>query len=149
MTDHDIRNAVLAALEADPEVDGSAIGVTVHGGVATLTGRLGSFAEKAAATRVALRAEGVRGVASEIEVCGEQESYVPDEVIARQVADFLRDAPGLRSVNVRVAVTHGSVTLSGAVERDDQRALVRGFAQGLEGVERVHDSLTLRGAAAE
>jgi len=146
MTDLDIRNAVLAALEAEPDIACTAIGVAVHAGVVTLTGRLHSFAEKAAATRVALRAEGVRGVAAEIDVCGAQESYVSDEVIAAQITDFLRKSPRANRMNVRVAVTHGAVTLTGALDHKDQHAVLMGFVQGLEGVQRVNDHLSVRGA---
>ena len=146
MTDLDIRNAVLAALEAEPDITCTAIGVAVHTGVVTLTGRVHSFAEKSAATRVALRAEGVRGVAAEIDVCGEEESYVSDEVIAAQIAQFLQKNPRAHRVNVHVAVTHGAVTLTGALDHKDQHAVLRGFVQGLEGVQGIYDHLSLRGA---
>jgi osmotically-inducible protein OsmY len=145
MTDLDIRDAVLAAIkEAAGDIDCAAIGVAVHRGVVTLSGRADSFAAKAAASRVALRAEGVRGVANEIDVCGEDESYVADEVIAAQIADYLRKKRSGDRLNVRVAVSHGAVTLSGALDDERHRAALCGFAQALEGVERVNDHLTLR-----
>jgi osmotically-inducible protein OsmY len=145
MTDFDIRGAVLSALEAAPEIDCTAVGVVVRHGVVTLTGRVGSFAEKAAASRVVLRAEGVRGVANEIDVCGVEESYVPDEVIAAQITDYLRKSHGRDRINVRVTVSHGAVTLSGGVDRDSQRQALRSFARGLEGVQRVDDRTTVHG----
>ena len=148
MTDLEIRDAVLAAMEAAPEIDCAAVGIAVHGGVVTLSGRVGSFAEKAAASRVALRAEGVRGVANEIDVCGADESYVADEVIAAQIADHLRKTHDSDRMNVRVTVSHGAVTLSGALDHERQRASLCGFARGLEGVQQVHDHLTLRGGHA-
>jgi osmotically-inducible protein OsmY len=142
MTDFDIRHAVLAAIEAAPDIVCTAIGVAVHGGVVTLTGRVASFAEKDAAGRVALRAEGVRGVANELDVCDAEESYLVDEVIAAQIAEHLRTIRG--RMNVKVTVTRGSVTLSGAVDHEDQRRALRIFAQGLEGVEGVYDHMTAR-----
>lgn len=147
MTDLDIRNAVLAALEAEPEVHPSAIGVAVHDGVVTLTGRVLSFAEKAAATRTAIRAPGVRGVAEELDVCDEQESCCDDEVIATRMVEFLRTAAAAGGINVNVEVSHGWIHLHGAVDRPDQRAAIERYARLGEGVLGVENRLHLRRVA--
>lgn len=148
MTDLDVRHAVLEALEAAPEVDCATVGVTVHNRVVTLTGRLDSFAAKAAASRIALRAEGVLGVANEIEVCGSGESYVSDEVIAAQIVDYLGKAARRSRMNVRVSVSHGDVTLTGAVDHESDRIGLYAFARGLQGVECLHDRVMVRDAGA-
>lgn len=144
MTDLDIRDAVLAAIEESPELDCAGIGVAVHSGVVTLTGRVGGFAEKAAASRVALRSEGVRGVANEIDVCEADESYVADEVIAARIADFLRATAAAGGVNAKVEVDHGWVHLSGAVDRFDRREAIERYARLGEGVVGVENRLHLR-----
>jgi osmotically-inducible protein OsmY len=145
MTDLDIRNAILAALEAEPDVHPSAIGVAVHDGVATLSGRVSSFAEKTAATRAAIRMSGVGGVAEELDVCGEEESFCGDEVIAARIVDFLRATGAAGGVNVRVEASRGWVQLSGAVDRLDQRAAIERYARLGEGVLGVDNRVRLRG----
>lgn len=148
MTDLIIRDAALAAIEGSPEIDGAAVGVTVHRGVVTLTGRLGSFAEKAAVSRAALRAVGVRGVANEVDVCGAEETYVADEVIAARIADFFRATAAAGGVNAKVEVDHGWVHLSGAVDRTDRREAIERYARLGEGVLGVENRLHLRRADA-
>ena len=49
MTDQSLKQSVLDELAWDPSVSEAHIGVTAHGGVVTLTGHVGSYAEKCAA----------------------------------------------------------------------------------------------------
>ncbi len=63
-----LRNAVSKQLEWDPEVDASAVGVSVKGAAVTLTGFIDSYSAKLAAERSAKRVQGVRAVANDIEV---------------------------------------------------------------------------------
>lgn len=144
MTDFEIRNAVLSALDAEPELNASAIGVAVHDGVVTLTGRVSSFAEKATATRAAIRASGVWAVAGELDVCDEQDSFCGDEVIAVRIVDFLRATGAAGGMNVKVEVSRGWVHLIGTVDRADQREMVERYARLGEGVLGVKNGLHLR-----
>ena len=68
MSDESLRQSVLDELEFEPTVNATKIGVTVDNGVVTLTGHVGSYAEKIAAERTVQRVKGVRGIAEEIEV---------------------------------------------------------------------------------
>jgi osmotically-inducible protein OsmY len=144
MTDLEIRNNVLAALEAEADVHPSAIGVAVHQGVVTLAGRVTSFAEKSAAARAAIRAPGVRGLADELEVCDGQESACGDEVIAAQLVDFLTAGGAGAGANVKVEVEHSWVHLSGVVDHPHQRALIESYARLGEGVSGVDNRVRLR-----
>jgi osmotically-inducible protein OsmY len=67
MDDIDLRNDILEELELElePSVDARYIAVAVSRGVAPLTGRVASFAEKAAVERAVQRVKGVRGIAQE------------------------------------------------------------------------------------
>ena len=51
MTDKDLKQHVERALEWEPSVDASDIGVSLDGGVVTLRGNVASYAEKMAAER--------------------------------------------------------------------------------------------------
>jgi osmotically-inducible protein OsmY len=63
MNDIDLRNDILEELEFEPSVDARHVGVAVSNGVATLTGHVGSYAEKAAVERAVQRIKGVRAFA--------------------------------------------------------------------------------------
>lgn len=54
-SDAQLRSDVQAELDWDPEIKSSSIGVIANEGVVTLTGHVGSHAEKYAAERVAQR----------------------------------------------------------------------------------------------
>lgn len=66
--DRKLQEDVLAELGWVPSVTSAQIGVTAKNGVVTLTGTVGSYAEKHAAEAAANRVKGVKAVAEEIEV---------------------------------------------------------------------------------
>src|SRR5688572_20558547 len=68
MTDRELRQHVENALEWEPSVDQTDIGVSVDEGVVTLRGNVVSFGQKAAAERATLRVYGVKAVANDVEV---------------------------------------------------------------------------------
>jgi osmotically-inducible protein OsmY len=68
MTDRELQQDIQGALDWEPSVEATDIGVSVDNGVATLRGDVQSFAEKEAAERVTLRVYGVRAVANDLNV---------------------------------------------------------------------------------
>jgi len=68
MTDKSLEQCVRSALEWEPSLDASDIGISVHEDIVTLRGYVGSYAQKMMAEQVALRVYGVRGVANDIDV---------------------------------------------------------------------------------
>ena len=68
MTDKDLKHNVESALDWDPSLDVSDIGVSVDEGVVTLRGNVASYAEKMTAERVALRVYAVKAVANDLAV---------------------------------------------------------------------------------
>jgi hypothetical protein len=87
MTDRSLQQAVLDELNWQPNVNAANIGVTAKDGVVTLTGHVGSYAEKWAAERAAGRVFGVKAVAEELEVRYPFEKKEDD-------ADIAQGAPG-------------------------------------------------------
>ncbi len=65
MNDKDLKRNVEGALEFEPSVDASDIGVSVAEGVVTLRGNVHSYIEKFSAERAVVRVYGVKGVANE------------------------------------------------------------------------------------
>ena len=89
MTDQSLKQSVLDELAWDPSVTESHIGVTVRGGVVTLSGHVGSYAEKCAAEHVVGRVSGVKAIAEELEVHYLYDVGHGDEDIAKQALNVL------------------------------------------------------------
>ena len=139
-TDIRVRDAVLRALEWDPAVDASAVGVSARGGAVTLTGYIDSYAGKLAAERVAKRVRGVRAVANDIDVRLKLERT--DSDIA---ADIVR-ALELRSTipsGVQAAVHGGQVTLTGKAAWLYQKIDAEKAVRHVRGVRNVIDRISI------
>jgi osmotically-inducible protein OsmY len=61
-----LRDAVIAQLDFDPEVNPAGIGVAAEDGVVTLSGFVDDYAQKVAAEKAVKRVFGVKGVADEL-----------------------------------------------------------------------------------
>ena len=72
MDDLSLRDYVLSELEFEPSVNAAHIGVAVDDGVVTLSGHVGSYAEKLAAEKIVQHLKSVRAIAEEMGLSGEQ-----------------------------------------------------------------------------
>ncbi len=68
MTDRELKEHVQLALEWEPSVDQSDIGVSVDEGVVTLRGNVRSYTEPSTAERMTLRVYGVKAMANDLEL---------------------------------------------------------------------------------
>ena len=68
MNDKLLRQDVIDELDFEPRVESVNIGVTVDGGVVTLTGHVPNYSQKCAAEEAVKRVKGVRGIAEELKV---------------------------------------------------------------------------------
>jgi len=133
-TDVRLRNFVVRELDWDPDVDASAIGVTVQVGVVTLTGFVDTYAGKLAAERIAKRVRGVRAVANDITV---------RLAVDRTDADIAADAAAALKVQttvpdkVQITVHRGHITLTGNVEWLTQKQSAGAAVQHVAGVRGV------------
>jgi len=143
-TDSQVRQDVMAELRFEPAVDSTRIGVDVKDGIATLSGRVGSFSEKCAAERAAQRVLGVKALAVEMDVALPGVAARTDADIARSIELALRWTQGLEKEPVKVMVEDGWVTLSGEVKWDYLRRIATGAVRHLMGVRGVTDSITIR-----
>ncbi len=144
MSDMSLRQNVLDELEFDPAVDATKIGVAVDKGVVTLSGHVGSYAEKIAAERIVQRVKGVRGVAQEIEVRYPNEHRNADDEIAQRAAKILEWDSTVPPGKIKVKVEKGWITLSGEAEWQFQRRAAEAAVRKLSGVSGVMNMVTVR-----
>lgn len=142
--DYELQLAVLAELSWEPSVTAAHIGVTASAGVVTLTGHVGTFAQKHAAEAAARRVKGVLAVAEEIEVRLTFETTRSDGEIAAAALDrFAWDVSVPRDA-ITVNVEKGWVTLTGQVDWFYQKDAAHADLRGLWGVVGVSDQVTIR-----
>lgn len=142
-SDDRLQFDVIQELAWDPTVDHAAVGVSVHGGVVTLSGHVASYAQKLAAERAVKRVRGVHSIAEHIEV--RYASVRPsDEEIARHIVDLLRWDISIPADDMLVKVEDGWVTLSGPVAWNSQAESAVELAGRVGGVLGVVNGLNVR-----
>lgn len=142
MTNQEIQDDVSAELRFDPRVEASTIGVAVRAGIVTLSGHVGSYAEKFAAVLAARRVKDVAAVVDDMEVLFMEDKKMADDEIALRVGECLRWDAMLPST-ILVTVRHGLVMLSGQVEWHYQRIVAEENVRGLAGVKRVVNNIVV------
>lgn len=115
-SDDELKQHVVEELEWDPSVGANRIGVVVRNGIAMLTGRLGSYAQRWRAAAAALRVCGIAGVVNQLMVDLTGTDRPADEKIATAASHALMWNVLVPRDHIRVTVEDGCVTLSGEVE---------------------------------
>jgi osmotically-inducible protein OsmY len=144
MGDRSLHQAVLDELEWDPSVNAAHIGVVAEDGVITLTGHVGSYAEKIAAERAVKRVSGVRGVAQEIEVRYPSDKKTADDQIAKRALDVIAWNTTLPKDRIQIRVQDGWVALTGQVDWWYQRTDAENAVKRLSGVTGITNSITMK-----
>ena len=144
MTDREIRQHVESALDWEPSLDASDIGVSVDEGVVTLRGDVGSYAAKVTAERVALRIYGVKGVANDLAVHIPNAFARNDTEIAQAALAALKWNTTVPSDRVTVAVTNGWLTLNGTLDWQYQKDTAVRTVRDLTGVKGVTNAIVVK-----
>ncbi|MFY3551546.1 BON domain-containing protein [Achromobacter insolitus] len=143
MKDEELRRNVLDALEFDPRIDATGIGVAASQGVVTLTGHVGTYSEKYDAEKVAAHVKGVRGIAQDIEVRTGYEKGNSDDELAKRALNSIAWNVSIPDNKVQVKVQQGWVTLTGEVSWNFQRAAAESAVRRLSGVKGVANLIKL------
>jgi len=142
--DANLQQRVIDELQFDPSLDAAHIGVSVRDGVATLTGHVETFVEKAAAERAARRVRGVKAVAQEIEVRLKGDKQTADDEIAARAVRILEWDVAVPHEAIAIKVAHGIVTLSGTVDWAYQSTEAEYDVRKLGGVKAVINEIRVR-----
>jgi osmotically-inducible protein OsmY len=141
--DDEIRDDVIRELRWDPQIaNPEAIGVAVQDGAVALTGHVSSHADKVTAERAARRVNGVKAVASELQM---RLPRAPrdDAEIAKAIAHILESNVQIPAGRVQASVEGGRVTLEGHVEQEFQRLEVERMVRSVRGVTAVTNAVTV------
>ncbi len=143
MDDKQLRLIITDELNFEPSVDASHINVEVGNGAVTLTGSVGSHAEKRAAKKAACRVKCVRFVTEKIEVRCPASKSLDDAELTRRSRDTLAWDARVPA-GIKVDVRKGWVRLSGTVDWHFQRQAAESAVGRLCGVVGVSNLIELR-----
>jgi osmotically-inducible protein OsmY len=144
MADKYLRQLVVDELDFDPSVDAANIGVAVESGVVTLTGHVGSYAEKMSVERAVQRVKGVHGIAEEIEIRYPADKKTADDQIAERAINIIGWDARIPRDAVMVKVQNGWVTLTGTVDWYYQKMRAESAIRKLSGVVGVSNQIELK-----
>ncbi|BCL13732.1 BON domain-containing protein [Micromonospora sagamiensis] len=143
-TDRQIQQDVSEELLWEPRLPSTGVGVTVQDGVVTLTGQVGSYAERWAAERSAQRVRGVRAVADELEVRLGVDAERTDAEVALAAVRALEWDSFVPAERLDVTVAGGWVMLRGQVEFGFQRRAAERELRRLRGVRGITNLVRVR-----
>ncbi|VTU18052.1 periplasmic protein [Variovorax sp. SRS16] len=136
-TDAQLRDDVQAELTWDPAIKATNVGVIAKDGVVTLTGHLGSHAEKYAVERAAQRVKGVKALAVELSVKLAPAYERTDADIALAAERALEWNVLVPDGKIKPMAEGGWITLNGEVEWEYQRRAAETAVRNLLGVTGV------------
>jgi osmotically-inducible protein OsmY len=144
MSDSRVKEHVLDELTWQPSVDAASVGVSVRDAIVTLSGHVRSYAEKLAAERAVLRIHGVKALVSELLVSLPRSYERTDEDIAGDAAKALAWDTAVPKDAIKVTVTKGLVTLSGALGWSYQKRNAEHAVSRVRGVRGVINQIELK-----
>ena len=140
-SDEVIARLVVDELFWDPRVDASKIQVQVTDGVATLSGRVPTVADRFTAEADARLIYGVAAVENHIEV--DRSRPVPDRELSSDIAKMLDWTPDIDDSGIEVLARDGVVTLKGTVYSYWEKLRAHLLASRMKGVSKLVDELVV------
>ena len=143
-TNSQIKQDVINALKWNREIKEEHIGVMVHNAAVTLTGHVPNYWQKRSAKEAVKHVADVKAVVDEVEVCLESEMRTTDEGLAEEISNVLRWNVSIHGQNVKAEVRAGVVTLTGEVDRHDQRLNIERNIEHVGGVVCIVNLITVK-----
>ena len=142
-TDSQLKRDVNEELNWEPQVSATQIGVEVNDGIATLSGEVGSYAEKWNAERAAQRVSGVHALTVDLLVKLSGTGQRTDVDIAKSVEHALTWSTSVPD-SIKVMVEKGFVTLKGEVNWQYQRLAATDSVRPLLGVKGISNQIAIK-----
>lgn len=140
----ELQKKVLEAMDWEPSLDATRIGIAASGGVVTLTGQVPSYADRLAAERVVKRIVGVKGLANDLSVRLPGDARRTDTDLATAAVKALEWDVQVPHQLVKPRVAEGWITLEGQVEWQFQREAAERAVRHLLGVLGVSNRIILK-----
>lgn len=144
MDDKSLRNAVIAELDFQPNIDATNIGVAVEKDVVTLSGYLPNYLQKTKIVDAVRHLKGVHGIADEIEIRIPSEKKDDDDQIARRAIDIINWDVEIPDGVIKVSVHDGWVTLTGDVEWQFEKFAAESSVRRLSGVRGIINNIMIK-----
>jgi osmotically-inducible protein OsmY len=139
----ELQQRALEALDWEPSLDASRIGVAANDGVVTLTGQVPSWADRFTAERVVKQMVGVKGLANDLEVRLPGDIRKTDTDLAAAAVRALEWDVQVPHQKIKVRVSDGWITLEGQLDWQYQREAAERAVRHLLGVRGVFNQITL------
>ena len=143
-TDTQLQKDVIDELRWEPRVNEAEIAVSAKDGVVTLTGSVGTFAQKYVAERAVERVAGVRAVADDLKVKVFGALERSDTDIAHAAVNALRWDTEVPDEKLTVKVENGWVTLKGETEWNYQKTAAERDVRYLAGVKGISNQIAVK-----
>jgi osmotically-inducible protein OsmY len=134
-TNQELAKDVQEAIQWEPVLRNTEIGVTAFDGVITLTGNVDNYLKKSKAEDTAKAVTGVKAVVEEIEVIFHNTRDKADNEIAIEAINALKNNGQIPHDRVKVKVENGWVTLEGNLPWNYQKDAARDAVRHLAGVK--------------
>ena len=144
MTDKDLKQHVQSALDWEPSLDATDIGLSVDEAVVTLRGNVASYAEKVTAERVALRVYGIKAVANDLAVHLASGFERTDTEIAQAAVAALKWNTMVPNDRVTLTITNGWLALKGTLDWQYQKDAAARAVRDLTGVKGVTNNIIVQ-----
>lgn len=142
-TDQELKTTVTEELQYISAVDATAVDVLVSEGTVTLSGEVASLPEKLAANHAATRVGGVKSVTDKIVVRPPAAFGGSDQDIGHAASQFLDWAVDVPANAIEADVHDHTITLSGNVTWEYQRAAAARAVTYIKGVTRIDNTISL------
>ena len=142
-TDAQLQTDVMDEIKWEPSATAAQVGVSSRHGVVTLNGTVGTYAEKWAVERAAMRVQGVKGLATEVTVKLDGIHARSDAEIAENALTSLKWHVWVPN-DIQVIVSQGWVTLKGQVNWEYQRTAAHDSVCFMPGVKGVINEIALK-----
>ena len=139
-TESGIRKQIENSIAQSEQLPSGQIDFEINDAVVTLTGTVGSLAEKRAATRLVESIRGVDRVQNQLEVRGQQ---VPDARLRQEVHAALAQSPSLQDSRLGITVQDGQVELLGSTDTQAKKELAAEIVANVRGVRDVQNEIHL------
>ena len=146
--DESVRMRVNSALHDNADYKYSGVKVAVFKGTVQLNGFVDTSDQKSKAVEIAKQVTGAKDVADSITVKEQNGSgnaaSADDKSLTERVRSALSGNPDYKFGEVKVAVLHGTVQLSGFVDASDQKSKAAEIVKQVSGVQNVENNITVK-----